>query len=236
MVDEPARRAEGRGNISDSGRGDSLTMHHGQGGGHDRLATSLRGHSGHGWTLIAIAHLSNNSLRLGRSSQSGASSRLPRSEEAAEGSTRKRTPMIRTTPFHPRLAELSQTGLWGHWAGYLSAVRYDYSAKYEYFGVRNAAAFFDASPLYKYWIRGRDAERYLGGVMARDIRTCRPGRAQYTVWCDDAGYVLEDGVVFRHAADEFLLTAAEPNLSYLRSLIGSLQVEITDASEDYGIL
>ena len=55
--------------------------------------------------------------------------------------------MIRTTPFHPRLAELSQTGLWGHWAGYLSAVRYDFSAKYEYFGVRNAAAVFDASPL-----------------------------------------------------------------------------------------
>ncbi|CAB4942126.1 MAG: aminomethyl transferase family protein [Actinobacteria bacterium] len=144
--------------------------------------------------------------------------------------------MIRTTPFHPRLAELSQTGLWGHWAGYLSAVRYDFSAKHEYFGVRNSAAFFDASPLYKYWIRGRDAERFLGGVMARDIRTCRPGRAQYTVWCDDAGYVLEDGVLFRHTADEFLLTSAEPNLSYLRSLIGSLQVEITDASEDYGIL
>ena len=38
--------------------------------------------------------------------------------------------MIRTTPFHPRLAELSQTGLWGHWAGYLSAVRYDFSAKF----------------------------------------------------------------------------------------------------------
>lgn len=144
--------------------------------------------------------------------------------------------MIRTTPFHPRLAELNRTGLWNHWAGYLSAVRYDLSAKYEYFGIRNAAAFFDASPLYKFWIRGRDAERYLGGVMARDVRTCRPGRAQYTVWCDDEGYVLEDGVLFRHAADEFMLTAAEPNLSYLRGLIGSLDVEIVDVSDDYGVL
>ena len=39
--------------------------------------------------------------------------------------------------------------------------------------------------------------RFLGGVMTRDIRPCRPGRAQYTIWCDDRGYVLEDGVVFR---------------------------------------
>ena len=100
---------------------------------------------------------------------------------------------IKTTPFYPRLVELNQTGLWGHWAGHLSATRYDFSAKYEYFGIRNAAAYFDASPLFKYWIRGADAERFLAGVMARDVRTVRPGRAQYTVWCDDEGYVLVDG-------------------------------------------
>jgi aminomethyltransferase len=58
----------------------------------------------------------------------------------------------------------------------------------------------------------------------------------YTVWCDDAGYVLEDGVVFRHADDEWLLTAADANLGYLESLRGRLRVEIEDVSENYGIL
>ncbi len=101
--------------------------------------------------------------------------------------------MVQTTPFHPRLNELNTTGLYGHWSGYLSTLRYELSAKHEYFGIRNSVGVFDTSPLYKYWIRGRDAERFLAGVMARDVRTCRPGRAQYTVWCDDAGYVLEDG-------------------------------------------
>jgi len=144
--------------------------------------------------------------------------------------------MLKRTPFHPRLEELNESGLWGHWAGYLSAPQYDLSAKHEYFGIRNAAAFFDASPLRKYWIRGRDAERFLSSVLARDIRTCRPGRAQYTIWCDDAGYVMEDGVIFRHAPDEFLLTAAEPNLGYLRSLTGRLDVEVIDCSEEYATL
>lgn len=144
--------------------------------------------------------------------------------------------MVQTTPFHLRLSELNTTGLYGHWSGYLSALRYDMSAKHEYFGIRNSAGIFDTSPLYKYWIRGRDAEKFLAGVMTRDIRVCRPGRAQYTVWCDDQGYVLEDGVLFRHSETEFLLTCAEPNLGYFRDLIGRLEVELEDVTADFGVL
>jgi aminomethyltransferase len=144
--------------------------------------------------------------------------------------------MIRTTPFHERLSELNTTGLWTHWSGYLSALKYDMSPKHEYFAVRNSAGFFDTSPLFKYWIRGTDAERFLGGVMTRDVRTCRPGRAQYTVWCDDRGFVLEDGVVFRHSDNEFFLTAAEPNLGYLSDLVGRLDVQIEDVSDAFGML
>jgi aminomethyltransferase len=144
--------------------------------------------------------------------------------------------MIKTTPFHERLEQLNDTQRWGHWSGYLSALKYTMSAKHEYFAVRNSAGFFDTSPLYKYRIVGRDAERFLGGVMTRDIRACKPGRAQYTLWCDDGGYVLEDGVVFRHADNEFLLTSAEPNFGYLEDLVGRLEVRIEDATEEYGML
>ena len=144
--------------------------------------------------------------------------------------------MVNTTPFHERLSELNHTQLWTHWSGYLSALRYDHSAKHEYFAVRNSAGFFDTSPLYKYWIRGRDAERFLAGVLTRDIRTCRPGRAHYTLWCDDAGYVLEDGVVFRHSDSEFFMTTAEPNLGFLTDLIGRLDVSIEEVTDEYGML
>jgi aminomethyltransferase len=144
--------------------------------------------------------------------------------------------MYKTTPFYERLKDLNQTGLWGHWSNYLSALRYDMSAKHEYFAVRNSAGFFDTSPLFKYWIRGKDAERFLAGVMTRDIRTCKAGHAQYTVWCDDNGYVLEDGVIFRHSANEFFMTAARPNLAYFEDLVGRLDVTIEDVSEDFGML
>ncbi len=144
--------------------------------------------------------------------------------------------MIRTTPFHERTNALNETGLWEHWSGYLAASRYQMSEKFEYFAIRNAAGLFDTSPLFKYRIHGPDAERFLAGVLARDIRTCAPGHAQYTVWCDDRGFVVEDGVVLRHGPDEYVLTAAEPNLAYLEELVGRLDVGIDDVSEDWAVL
>ena len=72
---------------------------------------------------------------------------------------------MRTTPFYERTRELNQTGLWAHWAGYLSATQYHHSEKFEYFAVRTSAGAYDTSPLYKYRIKGADAEKFLGGVL-----------------------------------------------------------------------
>jgi aminomethyltransferase len=144
--------------------------------------------------------------------------------------------MIKETPFHPRTSQANKTGLWSHWSGYLATDRYQMSDKFEYFAIRNSAAIIDTSPLYKYRIRGTDAERFLAGVLIRDIRKCRPGQAHYTAWCDDDGWVVEDGVILRHSEDDFLLTAAEPNQAYLEDLRGSLAVEIDDVSDEIGAL
>jgi aminomethyltransferase len=144
--------------------------------------------------------------------------------------------MIRTTPFHERTSALNETGLWEHWSNHLVAVRYQMSEKFEYFAIRNAAGLFDTSPLYKYRFAGPDAERFLAGVLARDARKCAVGSAQYTLWCDDRGYVIEDGVLLHLAPQEYLLTAAEPNLAYFQGLAGGLDVAIEDVSAAWGIL
>jgi aminomethyltransferase len=144
--------------------------------------------------------------------------------------------MIHTTPFHERTSALNETGLWNHWAGHLSANRYQTSDKFEYFAVRNAAGIFDTSPLFKYRIAGADAERFLSGILARDVRACPPQAAQYTTWLDERGFVLEDGVVQRRGPDEYLLTSAEPNYAYLADRVGRLRVDITDVSLGIGAL
>ena len=144
--------------------------------------------------------------------------------------------MIRTTPFHERTGALNETQLWSHWSGHLAADRYQMSDKMEYFAVRNAAGLFDSSPLYKYRITGKDAEAFLCGVLARDIRQCPAGHAQYTCWLDDRGFVIEDGVILHTARNEYLLTSAEPNLAYFEDRIGRFDVTIEEVSHDIGTL
>ena len=144
--------------------------------------------------------------------------------------------MIRTTPFHDRVEALNKTQLWSHWAGQLVAEKYQMSEKFEYFAIRNAAGIFDTSPLYKYRIIGPDAEHFLAGILARDIRTCQPGQAQYQIWCDDRGFVIEDAVILRVSSEEYLLTTVEPNLAYFQGLVGRLDVEVIDLSNEIAAL
>lgn len=144
--------------------------------------------------------------------------------------------MVATTPFHARLSALNDQQLYTHWQGYLSALRYSHAPKHEYFAVRNSVGIFDTSPLYKYRVSGPDAERFLGGLLVRNVSVLRPGRAAYTLWCDERGFVMEDGVLFRHGAEEFVLTSARPALAWLEQHRHPAKVEITDVSEEFGML
>ena len=148
--------------------------------------------------------------------------------------------MLKHTPFHPRLVELNETMLWENWAGYASPTQFQFATTVEYFAIRNAAGLFDTSPLFKYHFKGPEATQFLASVLTRDIRTYKIGESQYTIWCDERGFVVEDGVILHVAKDEYWLTAAEPNLKYFSDLNGRLKkrydVKITDISEEYGIL
>lgn len=144
--------------------------------------------------------------------------------------------MIRTTPFHERLSQLNDQQLYTHWQGTLSPLRYSHAPKHEYFAVRNSVGIFDTSPLFKYRIAGPDAEQLLSRVLVRDPAACRPGRAAYTLWCDDRGFVVEDGVLLRLGDAEFLLSSARPAYAWLADHGHGLRAEIEDATDDYGML
>lgn len=143
---------------------------------------------------------------------------------------------VRTTPFHPRLSELNDQGLYTHWQGTLSALRYSHAPKHEYFAVRNGVGVFDTSPLCKYAVRGPDAERLLAGALVRDVRAVRDGQAAYTLWCDDRGGVMQDGVLLRRTGEDFLLTAARPALGWFEELATGLEVELEDVTDAFAML
>ena len=83
--------------------------------------------------------------------------------------------MTRLTPFHARAEALSKGKRWEEWAGYLTATMYELDHIHEYNAVRTGCGLFDVSPLFKYDVRGRDAERLMNRVVVRDMSRCRVG-------------------------------------------------------------
>ena len=144
--------------------------------------------------------------------------------------------MLRKSPFHARTSERCTSHNWQEWSGYYSADSYDLDHMREYNAVRTTAAVFDVSPLFKYQIRGRDAGRLLDRVVTRDVSKCRVGQVLYTVWCDDAGKILDDGTLARIGEDLYRLTAAIPTLDWLEDNALGLEVEIEDVTHELGAL
>jgi len=135
------------------------------------------------------------------------------------------------TPFHERTFPLCESLSYRDWAGYYAVSSYETHHEHEYNAIRNAAALIDISPLFKYLIVGRDAARLVDRVITRDVSRMSVGRVFYTPWCDDDGFVIDDGTVSRLAEARFRLTAAEPTLRWLTLNARGLDVAIDDVSE-----
>lgn len=144
--------------------------------------------------------------------------------------------LLKQTPFHPRTSALQQSQAWRRWAGYIAASQYELTHDREYAAIRNSAALFDVSPLYKYHISGPDAAALLNRVITRDIEKLKLNQVFYTPWCDAEGKVIDDGTVTRLEQDFFRMTSADPNLRWLHMNATRLNVRIEDVSESIAAL
>ncbi len=134
------------------------------------------------------------------------------------------------TPFQPRIDALMKRNDWYDWGGY-RAPNSLWDEELEYFAIRSQAALFDISPMVKYRIEGPDAEAYLNRITLRDVSKLRQGRVHYTAWCDDDGYVLDDGTLFRLTAERFRLCCQERHLPWLLDSAIGYDVSVTEETE-----
>ncbi len=134
------------------------------------------------------------------------------------------------TPFQPRIDALMKRNDWYSWGGY-RAPNSLWDEELEYFAIRSQAALFDISPMVKYRIEGADAEAFLNRVTLRDVAKLKPGRVHYTAWCDDEGHVLDDGTLFRLAADRFRLCCQERHLPWLLDSAIGYDVSVVEETE-----
>lgn len=102
----------------------------------------------------------------------------------------------------------------------------------EHMAVRQAAGLFDVSHMGEARVRGRDAAKFLDGIMTNEMGTIKVGMARYTVMCQPDGGCVDDLIVYRLADDEFLIclnaSNAPKDIAWMRAHVGGQQVEVLD--------
>ncbi|NDV85836.1 sarcosine oxidase subunit alpha family protein [Aurantimonas aggregata] len=72
--------------------------------------------------------------------------------------------------------------------------------------VRDAAGLFDASTLGKIEVTGPDAARFLDLIYATPLASLAVGKCRYALLLNEAGFVIDDGIIARFAEDRFHVT------------------------------
>ncbi|NDV00223.1 aminomethyltransferase family protein [Pseudoroseicyclus tamaricis] len=143
-------------------------------------------------------------------------------------------PLLRS-PFHPRMEALNRHSSWAPWSGWLSALDYG-DTEMEVSAIRNTATLYDLSPMVKYRVAGPGAEAMLDRLTLRNVAKLKPGRVQYTGWCDDDGKLLDDGTLFRLGPEEFRLCCQERHLPWLLDSAIGFDVAVEEVTEEIAAL
>lgn len=109
----------------------------------------------------------------------------------------------------------------------------------EHKAVREAVGLFDVSHLGKALVRGTGAAAYVNDCFTNDLERIGPGKAQYTLCCDEDGGTVDDLIAYLRSDFEVFLI---PNAANTAAVVAKLQeqapegIEITDQHRDYAIL
>jgi aminomethyltransferase len=110
----------------------------------------------------------------------------------------------------------------------------------EHTAVREAVGVFDVSHLGKAVVRGPGAAAYVNATLSNDLDRIGPGKAQYTLCCDDpTGGVVDDLIAYYLSDDEvFLIPNAANTAEVVRRLTAAAPdgVEVADLHDAHGVI
>src|SRR5687768_2793559 len=142
------------------------------------------------------------------------------------------------SPLHDRHADLGAK--FAEFGGWSMPLEYPSGVVKEHTAVREAVGIFDVSHLGKALVSGPGAAAYINSTLSNDLRKIRPGKAQYTLCCDDAtGGIVDDLIVYYHDDERVLLVPNAANTAeVVRRLVATAPdgVEVVDYHRDYAVL
>ena len=110
--------------------------------------------------------------------------------------------------------------------------------------VRNDVGMLDASTLGKIEVVGPDAATFLSRIYTGDFTNLAPGRCRYGVLLGEDGFIRDDGIVARLAADRFHVTTTTGGAAfvlhhmedYLQTEFPELRVWLTTITEQWAVI
>lgn len=139
-------------------------------------------------------------------------------------------------PLEDRHRELGAN--FAEFGGWLMPVSYAGTVS-EHTSTRNTVGLFDVSHLGKALVRGPGAAEYVNSAFTNDLRRIGPGKAQYTLCCNDSGGVIDDLIAYYVSDEEIFLV---PNAANTAAVVAALQerapagLTITDEHRSYAVL
>ncbi len=131
-----------------------------------------------------------------------------------------------------------QGASFAEFGGWLMPVSYAGTVA-EHAATRNAVGLFDVSHLGKALVKGPGAAEFINSTLTNDLSRIQPGKAQYTLCCNESGGVIDDLIAYYVSSDEIFLV---PNAANTAAVVAALKdaapegVTVTDEHRSYAVL
>jgi aminomethyltransferase len=128
---------------------------------------------------------------------------------------------LKTSPLHERHTELGAK--MAEFGGWEMPLEYPTGVIKEHTAVRTSVGIFDVSHLGKALVHGPGAAAHVNATLSNDLGKIGPGKAQYTLCCDDAtGGIVDDLIAYLYDDDRvFLVPNAANTAEVVRRLADS---------------
>jgi aminomethyltransferase len=139
-------------------------------------------------------------------------------------------------PLEDRHRELGAS--FAEFGGWLMPVSYAGTVT-EHTATRTTVGLFDVSHLGKALVRGPGAAEFVNSALTNDLNRIEPGKAQYTLCCNESGGVIDDLIAYYVGPEEIFLV---PNAANTAAVVAALQkaapagLTITDEHRSFAVL
>lgn len=110
----------------------------------------------------------------------------------------------------------------------------------EHLAVRSAAGVFDLSHMGEFEVRGPKALELLERAFSNSAARLHDSQAQYTIMCAEDGGTIDDLIVYRRSADDYLLCVNASNIAvdweWITGLNRGIGADLRDVSEETALV